>query len=202
MPVLRELLAEQVAERARLAPDSRVLDALASAIRSSEMYWVTRDMTRLALDGSHDLPEWTPAVARPEMAGLLVWQEPLPSFRPREMGRMEPVPLRGVHWSTDPLTSTLSVLLLTDAVRTAAPDVAEVYPMVACDALSVPLHEPPVMRPDVLGVLPEAGPIIALLGATWLMMQEPKVTTRRETQPAKRELRAVPGAASNSPAGR
>lgn len=48
MPVLRELLAEQVAERARLAPDSRVLDALASAIRSSEMYWVTRDMTRLA----------------------------------------------------------------------------------------------------------------------------------------------------------
>lgn len=74
--------------------------------------------------------------------------------------------------------------------------------MVACDALSVPLHEPPVMRPDVLGVLPEAGPIIALLGATWLMMQEPKVTTRRETQPAKRELRAVPGAASNSPAGR
>ena len=187
LPALREMLAEQTEGRAPRAPDPRTLYVLADTIRSSEMYWVTRDMTRLAVDGSHDLPEWTPAVARPEMSGLLVWQETLPTLHPRGLARSVSVPLRGVHWSTDPSTSTLSVLLLTDAVRTAAPDVAEVYPMVACDALSVPLHEPPVMRPDVLGVLPEAGPIIALLGATWLMMQEPKVTTRRETQPAKRD---------------
>jgi hypothetical protein len=46
--------------------------------RESELFWVTRDMTRVAMDASTDIPEWTPATTVPAPTGLLIWAEPLP----------------------------------------------------------------------------------------------------------------------------
>lgn len=200
LPALREALAEIAEIRAALAPagaDARMPESvrrLGRIIRQAELYWVTRDMTRLALDGSHDLPEWTPASARPESTGLLVWQEPLPLLTPRDQPRRVRVPLRGVLWATDITADRPSVMLalLTDAVAEVAPRHVGDAPMVVCDTISMPLHESPRMLPDDLGRLPEAGPVMALVGATWIMMQEPKVVERRTVEPARRDVdRAV-----------
>jgi hypothetical protein len=45
----------------------------AQALRSAELYWVSRDMVDVVLEASQSLPEWTPQAAMPAAAGLLCW---------------------------------------------------------------------------------------------------------------------------------
>ena len=40
--------------------------------RQADLYWVSRDMTALALDASTDMPAWTVAAALPCPTGLLL----------------------------------------------------------------------------------------------------------------------------------
>ena len=63
-------------------------------IRDADMYWVSADMTKLALDASHDLPDWSAGTAMPSPQGLLYWAGPLPALTVQ----LHPLPLAGVLW--------------------------------------------------------------------------------------------------------
>jgi hypothetical protein len=64
--------------------------------RAAELYWVTRDMTRVALDASTDMPPWTPGAVIPVPIGLLIWAEDLPRIIWRGHDGSPMVPVDGV----------------------------------------------------------------------------------------------------------
>ena len=66
--------------------------------RAAELYWVTRDMTRVALDASTDMPPWTPSAVIPVPIGLLIWAEDLPRIVWRGHDNSPMVPVDGVLW--------------------------------------------------------------------------------------------------------
>ena len=74
-------------------------------VRQADLYWVSRDMTALALDASTDMPAWTVAAALPCPTGLLMWAGPLPPvtcLTAYQASAAAPLtvrqPLRGVLW--------------------------------------------------------------------------------------------------------
>jgi hypothetical protein len=66
--------------------------------RAAELYWVTRDMTRVALDASTDMPPWTPSAVIPVPIGLLIWAEDLPRIVWRGHDNSPMMPVDGVLW--------------------------------------------------------------------------------------------------------
>ena len=66
--------------------------------RAAELYWVTRDMTRVALHASTDMPPWTPSAVIPVPIGLLIWAEDLPRIVWRGHDNNPMVPIDGVLW--------------------------------------------------------------------------------------------------------
>ena len=87
--------------------------------RQADLYWVSRDMTALALDASTDMPAWTVAAALPCPTGLLTWAGPLPpvtaltAYRASATSPMTVYrPLRGVLW--DVIDTQLQVILVLD----------------------------------------------------------------------------------------
>ncbi len=70
-------------------------DPWASWLRAAELYWASQEMTRVALDASEDLPEWSAAAILPAPTGMLIWE-----------GGMPEMPLAGLPqqaWPTGPL---------------------------------------------------------------------------------------------------
>ena len=68
-----------VAEGARLERISSNLAAAASRLRQASLYWVSADMTRVAVDASQDVPGLR-AEDCPAADGLLVFEAPLPAW--------------------------------------------------------------------------------------------------------------------------
>jgi len=66
--------------------------------RAAELYWVTRDMTRVALDASTDMPPWTPSAVIPVPIELLIWAEDLPRIVWRGHDNSPMMPVDGVLW--------------------------------------------------------------------------------------------------------
>ncbi len=84
MPRLRDELTEQADEIRRnsdqiaknvgdQAIDDITLDAVCAAVRDAELWWVRRDMVELAASAAVSMIEWTPSLCRPGRAGILYW---------------------------------------------------------------------------------------------------------------------------------
>ncbi len=63
---------------AELADQTQTTRRALRRCREAELFWVTRDMTRVAMDASSDIPPWVPVAAVPAPTGFLIWAEPLP----------------------------------------------------------------------------------------------------------------------------
>lgn len=70
-----EDLPEEV--RGQLAYDRKVARNLAAG----EMFWVSADMTTLALDAATDVPGFTPLTDLPALHGVIVLEKPLPALK-------------------------------------------------------------------------------------------------------------------------
>lgn len=183
MPALRASLAEHQLSvdgvTGELGEAARQLEQrITAGLSSASLYWVSKDMTQLALDGSHDLPEWTPAAVWPDSRGVMVWAGQLPKITSRDHGSRR---LRGVAWV--PVAGALMVLLLTDDDLPGSADA----PLLVLDSMTLPTTASPKMMFDGSAPIPEQGPILALLGATWIMMQEPTVAERRSLEPSRKD---------------
>lgn len=147
--------------------------------RGSELFWVTRDMTRVAMDASSDIPSWIPATTVPASTGLLVWAEPLPRLCWYGADDLPCVTADAVQWVHADGYVDISILTRTDQL------VAEGHldrpgrrgPFVKVRGVVLRAQEPTPVDEYVAAAEPG---LIAALGATWTLMQIPTVATPRQ----------------------
>lgn len=174
--------------------DGRDLHQLAEQYRAAELYWVTPDMTRLALHSSEDIPEWTPAAARPSTFGLLVWDGGLPhlpwhgapekAWTRSPLGMRVPptVPLDAMMWSPAPSGIRIGLLTRTDVLADVLVDRWHDTGLFAFGDIVLPLLDPaPTTAADWSSDWTPR--MVAVVGATWLMMQQPTVVDVRPLDP-------------------
>lgn len=170
------------------AAASEEAEAVRRSLEGAQCYWVAPDMTAVALDAARDLPEWSAAIAAPSPSGLLVWRGSLPPVTAvRLTDDDRPTrPLRGVTWSR--VDGAVRVMLLTDS---SAPDLYPA-PLVPVSAFALPILDPARQLVEAGGrVHPDAAGVIALLGATWILMQQETVSRSTRIQTPRRDDEAA-----------
>lgn len=172
-----------------LVPDPEAvatsLDRTAARLGVAELYWVTPAMTAVALDASGDLPDWPAGDSRPAPSGLLVWSGGLPVLA--WAGAPEPA------WTINPLGVRTPPLVTVDAILWGARhDVVEVSILTRSGPIREHLHgawgDADLFPFADLTLDIEQSPVVsgewsdglvATIGATWIMMQQPTVATPR-----------------------
>ena len=144
-------------------------------LQAAELYWVTREMTRVALDASTDMPPWTPSAVIPVPIGLLIWAEDLPGVVWRTHDRSPLVPVDGVFWVQSGGWVELTVLTRTDRAITEGHLSSRRAPFITVHSLMVRADE--LITDDVHRY--QAG-LVAAIGATWTLMQMPTVAAARQ----------------------
>ena len=147
--------------------------------RASELFWVTRDMTRVAMDASSDIPPWIPATTVRAPTGLLVWAEPLPRLCWYGADHSPFVTADAVQWVHADGYVDINILTRTDQL------VAEGHlaqagrrgPFVKVRGVVMRAEEPTPIDQYVTAAEPG---LIAALGATWTLMQIPTVANPRQ----------------------
>jgi len=112
--------------------------------RESELFWVTRDMTRVAMDASTDIPAWMPATTVPAATGLLIWAEPLPRLCWYGTKELSYVTADAVQWVHDGGFVDIDILTRTDQ-------------LVAEGHLDKPGRRGPFVKPNLRGFLGAVG---------------------------------------------
>lgn len=186
--------------RAALA-GARWPDHYADATRAlndpaGELYWVTSDMTALAVEAAHSLPEWTPAAAWPAPSGLVVWDSSRTAAVKAMVGLDLPPPTvqacgsmwhahAGQLWVTAlSRVDAIDRALRTQATMTGTPKpsatVPGSLPIVPCATVEPIPTADPITTADVQG---SGSALIGLLTATWLLMEQPTISTPRTLTP-------------------
>lgn len=150
---------------------ARAVDAL----RSAPITWVSAQMAALALDASHDVPDWDPSVA-PDPSGWILLDKPLPAVRPPDPLRLRDgtdwhgeAPVWGLSWYTGP-GGRFEIGILTRLHELPAPindgELQEILDLIG--------------GPEVvaLGHGPDSG-ILAWLTSAWQLMDIPTLAERR-----------------------
>ena len=147
--------------------------------RASELFWVTRDMTRVAMDASSDIPAWVPATTVPAPTGLLVWAEPLPRLCWYGADHSPFVTADAVQWVHADGYVDIDILTRTDQLVTEGhlDRPGRRGPFVKVRGVVLRADEP---TPDDQYVAAAEPGLIAALGATWTLMQIPTVATPRQ----------------------
>ena len=158
-------------------------EAFLRGVRLGDLFWVTPPMTDLALDAALDIPDWTMATARPSPSGLILWAGALPEVRGRiatggRVQRGRPVRPSALIWWTQPDGSVGVFLMATVEAAAAALGTALVAaeaPLGPIWTAAFPMHSTPE---PIAEAPPEWRGVLALLGATWHLMMEPKLAER------------------------
>lgn len=160
-----------------------------ATLRKASLWWASADMTKLAMDAADGLPPWTPDIAAPERAGLLWFSapigtspaEPEPGFNDSGQSvesMLGSGDVHGVHWSIqdgEVLTLTFYGLVHDPEQRArSAPMWVDIYEIgvfslaawVAFDPQGEQISDPWARR------------IVHIIGAAWLLMQQPTVATQ------------------------
>lgn len=191
LPRIRDELAATIAHaRTTVATNPNhshtMLDA-ARHLTASELYWVSRDMTQVALDASEDLPTYTPAAVLPADYGMLIWDgnmPPLPvTALPRQAWPTGPLgipqvplaPVAGITWSHYGGHLHLRALMHTEAIPLAEGRALEGTLQIGATLAPLPADQPHAPE-DVRG---DAAGLVAATVATWIMMAQPTVATTR-----------------------
>src|SRR5699024_10829103 len=147
----------------------------------------SRDMTRVALDASEDLPTFTPAAILPADYAMLIWDgdmPPLPATAPPRqawptgalgVSQVPHAPVPRITWSHYGAHLPLRALLHTTDIRLA--DGPTLNGTLQIGATVAPIPADQAQDPeDVEG---DAAGLVAATVATWIMMAQPTVATRK-----------------------
>lgn len=189
-------------ESPRDLPDARgrlaaAIPRLAHTIGRCDLYWVTAEMSAVALDASHDLPAWTAATAWPSPRGMLHWRG----------GTLPPIvvsgtslDLAGILWAPvgDDRVQVNLLGLTRQMAQTLQVDLAMSPPLGPIASLTLPLWQeaaPDDLRP----AFDDAAGITAFIGATWILMQQPRVAHQTLHRPGRRDLAKAARAGAADP---
>lgn len=188
------------ARDAHLASDEvrSIRATMAVHLDHAELFWVSRDMGRVMLDASGDLPDWTPAAVIPARSGIMCFAEPMPpteiggvppqAWLPGPDGEPEPpsAPLSGIAWAKSGPHVQIYELMRTEDLVRAAPNIA-LPPNLPLWASSV-LHPLPALQP-VEPADGAAAAFLAMIGSAWILMQQPTVADQRPVRPGSKAAR-------------
>lgn len=177
----------------------------AQALRTAELYWVSRDMVDVTLEASKSLPAWTPEATIPAATGLLCWAKsagtvssgvPTQEAEEKDLNNLEvtsrpldpniatiiDLPWDAIWWWTRPD----GLVQLTPASR--AEQNAAVLRMAHTTSPLWGAHtimvRPDIPRTEEANGAESAHPFVSALGAAWLLMSQTNVTETRTIGPS------------------
>jgi hypothetical protein len=152
-----------------------------AGIEKSVLFWVARDMTELATDAAASLPEWSPAAAIPEEFGLIAWAKPVGTFDWPVPGSAQRVrmPVDAMTWGIRGGAVGVSCAVRTERIAGQLNRGLGRLPLVPHPVGVWDLEEPVDHRLEDGAVSP-----LSVLGAAWLLSQQPSVSERREIRTA------------------
>lgn len=168
-------------DRLRNQPGAAALAAQAeedlAGIARSRMMWVARDMTDLAVSAAESLPEWSPAAAIPEEFGLIAWAKPVGTFDWPVPGSTERLrmPVDMMCWGVRKSSVGISCAFRTDRIAEQLNPGLARLPLMSHPIGVWDLEEPVDYRLNDGAVSP-----MSVLGAAWLLSQQPSISERRE----------------------
>lgn len=206
LPKVRDQIVRQLADpampiRALTGQDNQPgLDLAANHLQAAGLYWVSADMTALAMSagGSLAAASWA-ASDRPSGCGLLAWDGGVGSIDYAGV----PIPIDACTWGPAPGGCLIWLWITRFRVAEAAVrggwelDEERTPPLIPVLAFTVPATADPVPMAD----LPEDAlrPVAAALAAAWLLMQQPNLVERSVERPDKSVRRAYGRAGRQSP---
>lgn len=179
MPDMRRSMVEMMGQAVGMAGALPGADDLRRGLEvatSADLYWVSSEMTELALDASTDLPAWTPLAEAPAPTGLVLYERDLPDHAP-----LDPL---GQAWAAGSRAQARAQsTTITGLLWACVGGGMTVWPV-----MRDPKASPPAIISGVLGTtVPSTEPIedyppqwagpMALLGATWVLMGQHKVAS-------------------------
>lgn len=192
LPKLRLQTAKHLADpaapvRANTGAGNRVgLDLALNQLRAAEMFWVTPDMTALAMSAGSSLAaaRWMTA-DRPSPFGLLVFGDGVGCLDAQGVE----VPVDACTWGPSPEDCTVWLWVARWRVAEIAAEsgtelvVEQIPPLIPIQSCGLPVTPEPVPFAD----LPKGTPlsILSALAATWLLMQQPTLSERSIERPEK-----------------
>lgn len=204
MPKIRDELVTQERKQPQ-DTDPIVSDMFLRSLGKASLWWVSQDMTTLVAESFLDMPAWSPSIAAPEREGLIVWVGDPYTFGFPESGRPEcfftsadrkavtpeeygmksyRFPLRAVFWQMS--QHLCRVTAFTDSVYAIHPT-GQLAEFATFDfRANVPFDQ------ALLGHKLAPARIVQILGASWLLMQQPTVadTTRVTPRTGRRKHQA------------
>lgn len=149
-----------------------------TAIRTSELYWVARDMVDVAVEAAGSLPAWSPGLVLPTERGVLCWAKPADHL-PWTADSQTDVPWDAVSW----WTRSDGLLQIQPLSRLSVhPELLEPFgvghPPLWAAATTI-LVDPSMPRTDEETGAPTASRWLSIVGAAWLLMGQPAIATRR-----------------------
>lgn len=184
LPELRKTLVKKEKLLPPPPPGAGVTERHVATLKNASLWWVSRDMTKLALDTAPDLPPWTPTIAAPETSGLMWFDHPI-GTTPADPGEgfmadgrwaesiLGSAAVHGVHWSiTGDLLNFTFYGAVSDPVQRArtAPLWRDVYEIAMYTVRGDVEYSPQVTQLRE----PWAAHVVHTIGAAWLLMQQPR----------------------------
>ena len=148
-----------------------------AGIDTSTLFWVNRDMTELAVSAAASLPEWSPAAAIPEEFGLIAWAKPVGTFDWPVPGSTQRVrmPADLMVWGVRDSSVGVSCAFRTERIAEQLNPGLARLPLISHPIGTWDLEEPVDYRLPNGAVSP-----MSVLGAAWLLMQQPSMSDFRE----------------------
>lgn len=158
------------------------------------MHFVSPSMCDLVIDMSTDVPEWTASRAMPGESGYLIFARPMIDMTYATDSYQTQTPVRGLFWYTD-ADGFVIVILLTDrsnekVVRDADGDLIHKLGLIQFHRSATQGSDrkvTDVQRNDSIVDIgefdqnAEFAKAIALIGATWLLMSQDRITEVTDT---------------------
>lgn len=179
---------EEGIDRLRDRPETAALLRQAEedlgGLAKSVLFWTARDMTDLAVSAAASLPEWSPAAAIPEEYGLIAWAKPVGAFDWPMPGSTERVrmPVDAICWGVRESSVGVSCAFRTERIAEHLNPGLARLPLMSHPIGMWDLEEPVGHRLDDGTVSP-----MSVLGAAWLLSQQPSISERREIRTTDRK---------------
>lgn len=196
--VLRHLNDPAMPLRAKTGEENQAwLDLTANHLRVADLYWVTADMTALAMSAGSSLAAARWATAdRPSGCGLIVWDGGIGTID----GHGVEIPVEAMTWGPSPGGCLIGLWVSRSRVEEESRQelVAElVPPLMPIRGFDLPVTAEPVPFAELSAEAPLS--ITAALAAAWLLMQQPNLVERTIERPDKAVRRAYGRAGREDP---
>lgn len=177
-----------------LPSDDQLLDRMVNHLRAADLYWISDDMTALAMHAGEQLAaaRWASA-DRPSPIGLAVFDGGLGMV---DVAPGVHAPVQALAWGPGP-DSTLIVwhLLNGPELLSQLPgaDVSRVPPLLAVREVRLPVTDQAIPLDDLPayeGMRPSR-PIVGALAAMWHLVQQPQLVDRTTVEPGRADARAL-----------